>query len=411
MRPVTSGSRVFLARWLIAADGSAFEDAALAVEDGRIVGAGDRREVLARGGGRPPLDLGDVVLLPGLVNAHTHLELSHFADRLPAARGFVPWVRELIAAREGDPASVSPGDVAATAAAVARARGTVAVGDVCNDPLAIPPATRTPLLGISFHEVLAFRADRAEAAAARASAALAQAARRAPDWPAVAAAHAPYSCSAPLLERLHATARERRLPFSIHAAESPEEERLLRDGDGPFREFLIERGAWDPGWSPPGTTAIRYLDSLGLVGPGTLLVHAVHIDADEVETIARRGAVVVTCPRSNRRLGVGRCPVGKLVAAGVDVALGTDSLASVESLDPFAEMAALASAHPDLSPAQVLRIATTNGARALGLDDRIGTLRPGRLAHVLAVPVPAGASPGETLCGAPQDVAWLSELA
>jgi cytosine/adenosine deaminase-related metal-dependent hydrolase len=173
--------------------------------------------------------------------------------------------------------------------------------------------------------------------------------------------------------------------LSIHVAESDEESQLLRDGTGPFKDFLIERDAWEPGWKAPGLTPVEYLDRLGVLTPRTLVVHCIHIDHQDLSRLQARGVTVVTCPRSNQRLGVGKAPVPKLLASGIPVALGTDSLASAPDVDLFTEIAHLRQEHPSLSPATALRIATLNGARALGLAKDLGTIETGKLAALAVV--------------------------
>jgi cytosine/adenosine deaminase-related metal-dependent hydrolase len=173
--------------------------------------------------------------------------------------------------------------------------------------------------------------------------------------------------------------------LSIHVAESEEETQLLRDGTGPFKDFLIERDAWEPGWKAPGMTPVAYLDRIGVLTPRTLAVHCIHIDHQDLSRLQARGVTVVTCPRSNQRLGVGKAPVAKLMASGIPVALGTDSLATAPDLDIFTEIAHLRQEHPGLSPAAALRIATLNGARALGLAAQLGSIEAGKSAALAVV--------------------------
>jgi cytosine/adenosine deaminase-related metal-dependent hydrolase len=189
----------------------------------------------------------------------------------------------------------------------------------------------------------------------------------------------------PLLKALGGRAVASGEVLSIHVAESEEESQLLRDGTGPFKDFLIERGAWDPGWKPPGQTPVAYLERLGVLTPRTLAVHCVHLDHQDMSRLQARGVTVVTCPRSNQRLGVGTAPVPKLLSAGIPVALGTDSMASAPDVDVFTEVAFLRQDHPGLSPAAALRIATLNGARALGMAQDLGSIEEGKLAALAVV--------------------------
>jgi len=197
--------------------------------------------------------------------------------------------------------------------------------------------------------------------------------------------HAAHTTSSPLLKALGGRAVASGEMLSIHVAESEEESQLLRDGTGPFKDFLIERGAWDPAFKAPGQTPVAYLERLGVLTPRTLAVHCVHLDQQDFSRLQARGVTVVTCPRSNQRLGVGKAPVPKLLSSGIPVALGTDSLATSPDLDVFTELAYLRQEHPGVSPAAALRIATLNGARALGMARDLGSIEEGKLAALAVV--------------------------
>jgi cytosine/adenosine deaminase-related metal-dependent hydrolase len=300
------------------------------------------------------------------------------------------WIRNLVARR----ATIGPA-VAAEAAAKAIEsmvlRGTVAVGDVANGSFAAPLLARSGLHGLAFHELFGFRAGSAEsildAAAARLEAIdgdddVRSARHR---LLAVLTPHAAHTTSHALLKALGGRAVASGEILSIHVAETEEEMQLLRDGTGPFKDFLIERDAWEPSFKPPGMTPVEYLDRLGVLTPRTLAVHCIHIDSQDLSRLQSRGVTVVTCPRSNQRLGVGKAPISKLLSAGIPVALGTDSLASSPDLDLFTEIAHLRQDHPQLPPAAALRIATLNGARALGVSKDLGTIEVGKLALLAVV--------------------------
>jgi cytosine/adenosine deaminase-related metal-dependent hydrolase len=197
------------------------------------------------------------------------------------------------------------------------------------------------------------------------------------------AAHAPHSVSLPLLRAL---AREGG-PAAIHLAESAAEQRFLSDGDAEWSAFLGRRGVGHVSFAPPRTTPVRYLDGLGALHPGLVAAHCVHVDADERALLARRGVFVVVCPRSNRRMGVGIPPVPEMLAAGVEVCLGTDSLASADSLDLLQDAAALHREFPALEPAAIVRMATATGARALGLGD-LGVIARGKRAALAFAAAP-----------------------
>ena len=224
----------------------------------------------------------------------------------------------------------------------------------------------------------------------------------------VIAPHAPYSVSPDLFRAIGAAAGV--APLSVHLGESSEEVRFLRDGTGPWRELLETIGAWTSNWVPPACGPVDYVERLGLLNERLMAVHGVQFEDDELRRLAECGATVVSCPRSNRWTGAGVPPIGRFYASGVRVAIGTDSLASVEDLNLFNEMAAVRRLAPDVPARQILRSATVDGATALGFGSELGSISPGKRAELLAVRVPAGVEDVEEyLLGGiqPGDIAWL----
>ncbi len=407
---------VYTARYVLPVASPPVHDGALAVDDGRIQAVGARADVLEQAGdGAEVRDLGDAVLMPGLVNAHTHLELSGIAEASPgvAAGDYMGWLRVFVERRAAvDERQAWSAAERAVEASVSR--GTVAVGDVSNEAWIASILAGSTLHGIVFHEIFGFPAALAERLLAEAAGRLdtieEEIGASGGRFELALTPHAAHSTSAPLLKALAGRAKAARAPLSIHVAESEDEVTFLEDGSGPFREFLREREAWDEKWKAPGHSPVEHLDRLGVLTPRTLCVHCVHLHAQDLSKLQARGVTVVTCPRSNRALGVGSAPVQRLLGAGIPVALGTDSLATAPDLDLFAEMAALLEVHPKLAPAAALRMATLNGARALGLQDRLGTLEPGRLAAAIVVPLPdPKADPLETVAGVPETVHRLAD--
>jgi cytosine/adenosine deaminase-related metal-dependent hydrolase len=360
-------------------------------------------------------DLGQVALIPGLINAHTHLELSWMAENPPPAGDWVRWVRGLLARRAEENRERA---LAAAACAAQRmiARGTVAVGDVGNRGFAVPVLAASELAGVAFLEVYGLRASQAQELVDEATARIERIAdldevRRASDrLRVVLTPHAPHTTSPALLTAVAARAAAAGAPLSIHLAESPAEGAFLRDGTGPFADFLRERGMAQPDFGGCGCSPVAHLARLGLLSERTLAVHCVHLAGEDVATLRAQRVTVVTCPRSNATLGVGTAPLPALLDAGVRVALGTDSLASVGDLDLFAEMAAVAAAHRGIPPATVLRMATADGAAALGLADRLGSIESGKLARLVVVPLgEPEADPARLVCSNPAQVFPLAD--
>lgn len=383
------------ADWVVPIATRPIRDGAILVEGGRISAVGPRgaieRAAQARAATGEPVarrDLPGRALLPALVNAHTHLELTWMQGRLARPASMPGWVRTLVSLRR-----VEGADEAAASEQGIRwlqDAGVGVVGDVSNTLASVVPLSRSDLRAVVFHEVIGFKpAD--PAVLVREAAARAASANAAPHVRVALAAHAPYSVAPAVLRALaEETQRGERPVTSIHAAESPEEVEFLQTGGGGWRDLLEWAGAWDAEWQPPRTGTVGYLDALGFVAEGTSLVHGVHLSAPEIDRVAARRGSVVLCPRSNHRLGVGTPPVAALAASGVNVAVGTDSLASNDDLSVFAELAALRALAPDLPPARLLEWATLGGARALRVEDEYGSLDAGKRASVIAVAVGGG---------------------
>jgi len=363
---------ILAASWVVPVSRPPIRDGRVAVEDGSITWVGGPSYAGAPEG--EVHDLGRGVLLPGLVNAHCHLELSHLRGRLDRSGGFARWVEDLVAKRGSD----GPGAVRAAAARAIRqvqGTGTVAIGDVSNELAHLDLLSASHLTAVVFHELLGWNPARAAAIAEEADAR-----RLGPQGEGVEvrlAAHAPHSVSPALFAELV----KRGGPAAIHLAESAEESRFLLRGDGAWMRFLERRGLGDLPFDPPGASPVRYLEDLGALQAGLVAAHCVYVDAADRARLAARGVHVAVCPRSNLNLGVGLPAVPDLLEAGVRLCLGTDSLASVDSLDLIDDAAALHEEFPDVDPAVIVEMATAGGARALGLDG-LGAIAPGMKAEL-----------------------------
>ncbi|MBI5584848.1 MAG: amidohydrolase family protein, partial [Deltaproteobacteria bacterium] len=200
-------------------------------------------------------------------------------------------------------------------------------------------------------------------------------------------AHAPHSTSAALLRAAKAWTRARGRPLAIHAAESLEETEFLLTGTGIWKEFLIERGKWVASWQAPGTTPVQYLKSLNLLDEKTLAVHLTRAKEEDLVLLKGHGTRIAICPRSNQFITGTLAPLPAMLRAGLEPALGTDSLASNRDLGLWGELEVLAQNFPEINPWEMLRMATINGAAALHLTDRTGDLAPGKKARMFFLPL------------------------
>lgn len=394
-------STLYRAAWVLPIVSAPRRDGWVLVDSGRVIAAGE-----GEGPSGQLVGLGRTAILPGLVNAHTHLELSWLKGRVPPARRMPEWIGALMALRR----RVHIDDPFAMAAAVAAARrsGTSVVGDVTNTLASVHAVAAGPMRAQVFYELLGFSEadparkveqarqlrDRLDAARSRVS----------------IVPHAPYSVSPALMREIASMAARERSVISVHAGESPEEIEFLQTGTGAWRELLMQIGVWTDAWQPPRTGPVAYLDSLGLVTDRTLLVHGTHLTGAELSLAAARGATLVTCPRSNEWVGVGAPPLARFYRSGARVAVGTDSLASCPDLNLFSELRIMRHLAPDVPASRLLRSATRDGAEALGFGDDYGSIEPGRRADLIAVNVPDGTTDVEEyLCSGiePEAVRWL----
>ena len=396
----------FRADWILPITTQPIQDGWVRVEGGRITGVG-------AGAPDGAHDLGRAAVLPSLVNAHTHLELSYLGGTVPRADRFVDWIRSIIGARRRhfDPRDAEILDAARTAIDQARASGTGLIGDISNTLVTVPLLQEAAMPGRVFYELLGFNTPdpAAQVTVARAEAAAAQ--RAAPDVHVSLAAHAPYSVSPGLFSAIRADldAHDRDVS-SVHLGESAEEVEFLRQGSGAWAEILRDVGAWTDSWQAPACSPVAYLAEMGFLDSRVIAVHAVQCSSDDLAHLRKLGTTVVSCPRSNRYVGVGEAPLEAFYAAGLSVALGTDSLASVDDLNMFAELAAARLLAPDVVARRLLESATLAGAGALGFGNELGSIDRGKRASLIAVRVPDYIDDVEEYLVSgvePASVAWL----
>ena len=375
---------IHAASWLINPDSPPVAGGALLVRDGIIIATGTRDE-LKRQFGAPVVEHPDCAILPGFINAHTHLELTHFPSwRINSRldynpRSFTDWIIQLVKITRNLPGD----DFRESRAEGIRkcvSAGTTAVGDIVTRYDLVPTSGTPPLGGRFFleligHEPTRFsnRLEQAFVAADRF-----EAARLSPGL----SPHAPYTLAEENMSLARDAARTRALPLAIHLSESQEEAGFIFETSGPLADVFYPFVDWERFLMPPRhCSSTSLLDRHGMLTPATLAVHCVHVTLADARTIKERGASVCLCPRSNDRLDVGIAPVALFRKLSIPLALGTDSLASNDSLSLWDEMRfALDVFAKDLSPADVFRMTTSGGAAAVGLSDSIGSLTVGKQA-------------------------------
>jgi 5-methylthioadenosine/S-adenosylhomocysteine deaminase len=335
--------------------------------------------------------LGASILTPGLVNAHTHLELTVMRGFLEGM-AFIPWIRTLTQARAAVLDEAAMADSARVGIAEGLQAGITTYADTCASGVSLGAMREMGVRGIMYQEVFGPAAAQHDEAMAGLRAAVERLAPMQTDLVRLGVSpHAPYTVHDDLMVDAAAFAVGRGMPVAIHLAESREEIAYLREGEGPFAEFLRGRGipVVRRAHSP-----VHWLVELGVVIARPLLIHCVQVDETDISFIAEHGCPVAHCPASNAKLGHGVAPVRAMLDAGVTVGLGSDSMASNNQMDLLGEsrLAALFQnatvGRPDaLSAAAAFELATLGGARALGLDGRIGSLEAGKDADLAAFPL------------------------
>ncbi|HWH04915.1 MAG TPA: amidohydrolase family protein [Gaiellaceae bacterium] len=367
-----SGARVLSADWVLPVEGAPVRDGAVAIRDGRIEAVGPAAE-LGEGERFP-----GAAIVPGFVNAHTHLEYAVYAA-FGDGLSFAPWLATHIE-RKGRIGREEMEAIARLGAAECLASGVTTVGDAAFSGAAAHACAELGLRAIVHLEV--FGSDRAEARRqyeeklAYVAPALSEHVR------AGVSPHAPYSCST----EVYADALALGVPVMTHFNESRDELDWLLSGTGPMApvgEILIE---------PDGQTGIRRLAAAGVLDARIVAAHCVKVDAEEIALLAQHDVAVAHCPRSNAILGCGIAPLAELRAAGLRIGIGTDGVSSAPSHDYFDELRAAVQAArarteraDALLPAEALELGTLGGARALGLDAEVGSLVPGKRADLAVV--------------------------
>jgi cytosine/adenosine deaminase-related metal-dependent hydrolase len=356
---------------------------AVVFSHGIIQSVGPARDAIKKFPSHRVYSFKNAVLMPGLVNLHAHLELPNLLERV-CAKTFPDWIINLIKAKKGlskknyqSATSININTLIQT--------GTTTVGEICTHGVSPALLKQSGIRSTVFHEIISMNPslepDQLFSLIAHSSSRMREG----------LSPHSPYTVSESALSAIHQFARKKDARLSMHIAESNDEVNLLQRYRSGL-EKLYRFARWNLHQAPRGKSSFNYLERIGFLSPRLLAVHAVHVTKKDIELIKKSKVSIAHCPRSNKETGVGKMPLKKFLDAGIIVGLGTDSLASSPTLSLWDEMRYAYHIHrrSGVSAEDYFRIATINGAKALGMDKEIGTLEPGKKADMIVVP-----SPGE----------------
>ncbi len=380
---------ILRARAVLPVSRPVLENGAVLVSGNRIRAVGSWNELSSQPHAHV-IDLGDAVLMPGLVNAHCHLDYTDMAGRLPPQKRFTDWIK-LMLATKAEWIYTEFAESWLHGAQMLVRSGTTTVADYEAVPELLPDLwSTTPMRVLSFLEMTGVKSRCNPQAILNEALARVDELHDARSFASLAP-HAPYSTVPELIRISAEAARDRGLPLSIHLSESQQEFEMFCDARGEMFEWLQrnERDLSDCGHGSP----VRQLANLGALGPNLLAVHVNYLAPGDAQLLAKHESHVVHCPRSHAYFQHAPFPYRELTEAGVNICLGTDSLATVYKtrrdtveLSLFDEASSFVARNPDVSPDRVVQMMTANGARALGMAGQVGELREDALADLIAIP-------------------------
>jgi len=363
---------VHRAGWVIITPWQVIENGCIEVENGLIKDV--YRAFPGKNRGQHTIDHGPGVMMPCLVNAHLHLELSALKNALSFDKGFAAWVQQLLEKREAAGTAVLV-SAAKKAAKQLVEKGVGYIGEISTLGLTRTIVQSLNLSGVWFQEFLG--SDQPDTMIGKTRVGKTRIEKN-ESLSFSLAGHAPHTTDPLLLQAAKNETIARNLPFSIHLAESDVESKFISGQKGQWGDFLMSRGIDTSSWPIGSKSPVQYLEDLGVLDSSTLAVHLLNIEPRDLDILVETQTQICLCPRSNLNLHKRLPDIGKMLEKKLAPALGSDSLASCDSLSIFDEMAFIRQKYPNIDPAQVLSMATINGARALGLLHRAGTLDKGK---------------------------------
>ena len=392
-KPIKGNIKKIKADWVLPVTSPPIKDG-IVLTDGKAIKAVGSGKELSKFPYDEIIDCSGKIILPGFVNAHSHLELTGFRGKIKKGLPFTDWARKVVSIRK----DITENEIATAikdGLDELILSGVTSVGDFSQTGITARILREKGLRGTVFLEFVGFNPEQKDEKLRQ----LKELLNYEIDSKLIThhsslitvnfgiAPHAPYSVSKELLKESYSFAQEKRLPLSIHISEMPEEVEFIKNGSGSMKDLLIDFGVWNDSWIPPQTTPVQYLHNLRIL-KGTTGIHLNIVTEDDISILKENNVSVVYCPGSNRWFGRNwKYPLREFLNNDINVAIGTDSLSSNEKLNMFHEMRVVKENFPDLENNIILKMATVNGAKAIGFGGEIGEIAIGRKADIIGIDI------------------------
>ncbi len=369
---------ILLSQWILPIHKPPIQNGAIILENGKIVNIGKTKKILKENPKLNVEDLGQSILLPGLVNAHTHLEYSCLHKQIKPQKKFIHWLSEIIELKKNISKNQIISGIQEHITALKKS-GVILVGEVTNTGFAAPYLEEQKLSGNIYYELVGDCSFQEYLNSEK------KLKKEAPSFHISPACHAPHTVPLDILKKVKAYTHEKKLYTSIHLSESMDENLWIQNLKGSFSGFIQNKALLKNPFFGKELTPIQYLSKNNFLSPQILCVHCAHTLPRDFSILKRKNSYIALCPRSNKYTGAGLAPIKKLLEYKIPLCLGTDSLASNDNLDLWSEMRFLKKHFPFLSLPFILRMATLHGAHALGFGNEYGSIEKGKKAKFIFI--------------------------
>ena len=392
-KPIKGNIKKIKADWVLPVTSPPIKDG-IVLTDGKAIKAVGSGKELSKFPYDEIIDCSGKIILPGFVNAHSHLELTGFRGKIKKGLPFTDWARKVVSIRK----DITENEIATAikdGLDELISSGVTTVGDFSQTGITAKILNERGLRGTVFLEFSGFNPEQKDEKLRQ----LKELLNYEIDSKLIThhsslitvnfgiAPHAPYSVSPELLKESHNFAQEKRLPLAIHISEMLEEIEFIKNGSGAMKDLLIDFGVWNDKWMPPQTTPVQYLQNMGIL-KGAIGIHLNIVTEDDIRILKENDVSVVYCPGSNKWFGRNwKYPLREFLNNDINVVIGTDSLLSNEKLNMFYEMRVLKENFPDLENDIILKMATVNGAKAIGFEGEAGEIAVGRKADIIGIDI------------------------